>query len=213
MRILKYSIAALILALPAQLGIYAQISLEKPPARLPGVDLRLIDATADPCVDFTKYACGNFAKIHPIPADESSYGTFDVVTDYVSSSVHAMLEKASKGGTERDENEQKIGDYYAACLDVQTINERGLRSIKTELDRIRTLQRKQDLASLLAHYRLLEVSAFFESRVSQDLKDARKQILVFDQGGLGLPERGYYLREGEKDKRLLQLYEPTSRKH
>ncbi len=99
---------------------------QKPPDLLPGLDKQLIDTTADPCTDFFQYACGNFSKLYPIPNDRSAYGTGAMIADYTEYVLHTMLEKAAAGGAGRTPNEQKIGDSYAACMDVDTINQKGL---------------------------------------------------------------------------------------
>jgi putative endopeptidase len=92
----------------------------------------------------------------------------------------------------RTPNEQKIGDYYATCMNKDAIQEAGLKPLQAELDRIAALKSKSELTDLLAHYQMINVTAFFSYGEQQDLKDARKQIAVVDQGGLGLPERDYY---------------------
>ena len=168
----------------------------KVPALLPGLDKSLIDTTADPCTDFFKYACGNFSKLHPIPNDRSAYGTGAMVADHTEYVLHAMLEKAAAGGTSRSPNEQKIGDSYAACMDVDTINQKALTPLQMEFDRIAALKSKDELPELLARFQLIGVNAFLNFSEQQDFKDARKQIAVVDQSGLGLPERDYYFRTG-----------------
>jgi putative endopeptidase len=169
---------------------------QKVPALLPGLDKSLIDTTADPCTDFFKYACGNFSKLHPIPNDRSAYGTGAMVADHTEYVLHAMLEKAAAGGASRTPNEQKIGDSYAACMDVDTITQKGLTPLQMEFDRITALKSKDELPELLARFQLIGVTAFLNFGEQQDFKDARKQIAVVDQSGLGLPERDYYFRTG-----------------
>ena len=100
---------------------------------IPGLDTRYIDPTADPCVDFAQYACGNFSKIHPIPNDRSGYGTGAILAEHNEVILHTMLENAAAGGDKRTANEQKIGDFYASCLDVDTINKKGLAPLQPEL--------------------------------------------------------------------------------
>ena len=171
-----------------------------------GLNTAFIDKNADPCSDFFQYACGNFSKLHPIPADRASYGNFDLLFDENEKALHAILDKATTNSASRTPNEQKIGDYYASCLDTAAIDKDGLKPLQPEFDRIDALKSKSELPALLAHDQLINVGAFLSFGEQQDFKDARKQIAVIDQGGIGLPERDYYLRTGAADEKLRQQY-------
>jgi putative endopeptidase len=184
----------------------ASSSSEKKPELLSGLDQRFIDRGADPCVDFFKYACGNFTKYYPIPKDRSGYGTGALVAERNEHILHTMLEKAGEGGASRTPNEQKIGDYYASCLDLDAINKKGLGPLQPELDRIAALKSKSELTSLLAHFQLINANAFLGFGEQQDFKDATKQIALVDQGGLGLPERDYYFRTGDAPEKTRKEY-------
>jgi len=181
---------------------------DKPEAQknLKALDPKLIDTSVDPCVNFYQYACGGWLKQNPIPSDESSYGRGTELDDQNQLVLKSILEKAAGGGSERSANEQKIGDYYATCIDVNAVNQAGLKSLQPTLDRIDALKSKNDLPELAAYLDSIGVSTFFSFTSDQDLKDATQQIAEFDQAELGLPEKGYYDRTDEKSVKLRAQY-------
>ncbi|MHB1795267.1 MAG: M13 family peptidase, partial [Acidobacteriaceae bacterium] len=106
---------------------------------IPGFDTSLMDTSADPCADFYQYACGKFSEKYPIPSDLPWYNQFENVEEYNRQLLRGILEQASKAGAKRSANEQKIGDYYASCMDTAAINADGLKPLRPELDRIDAL--------------------------------------------------------------------------
>lgn len=209
---------ALALILPLVLGAAcvqatAQTSADKASTEatrkvtpISGLDKSLMDRSADPCENFYEYACGNFAKKYPIPSDLPLYDQFENLNEYNRELLHGILERAAKPSPKRTPDEQKIGDYYSSCMDTTRINADGLKPLKAELARIDALKNKSELPALLAHYQKIDVTAFFDFGSMPDFKDATKEIAVVDQGGLGLPERGYYLRSDAKSVKLRQEY-------
>ena len=102
-----------------------------------GLDKGLMDPTADPCVDFYQYACGNWSKLHPIPSDSPYSDQFYNLEQYNRQVLHAILEKAATADDpSRDANTRKIGDYYASCMDEGAVQQKGLAPLQPELDRI-----------------------------------------------------------------------------
>jgi putative endopeptidase len=175
-------------------------------APIPGFDSSVMDTTADPCSDFYQFACGKFSQKYPIPADQPWFNPFVNLNEYNRQLLHGILEQAAKSGPNRSPDQQKIGDYYGSCLNTAAINANGLKPLQAELDRIDALKDKKQLSALLAHYQRINVSAFFDLGSMQDYKDATREIATVDQGGLGLPEKDYYLRTDAKSTKLRQEY-------
>src|SRR3984885_11807399 len=173
---------------------------------IPGFDTTSIDASVDPCNDFYKFACGKFAGNHPIPADQSEVDQFYALYNVNTQSLRGILEKAAEGGAARSADAQKIGDYYKACMDTTAMDAKGLAPLKPLLDQIDGLQSKSQMAGLIGNLQRVGVDALFSYGEQQDFKDATKQIATIGQGGLGMPERDYYLRTGEKDVKLREDY-------
>jgi endothelin-converting enzyme/putative endopeptidase len=180
----------------------------RPPEKpLPGLDLSSMDLTADPCTDMYKFACGNFDANHPIPADQPDVDPFYVLYNVNSQELNAILTKAAVPSPARTPDEQKIGDYFSACSDTTAIDAAGLKPIQPLLDEIAALTtRGAQLATLIGKLQRIGVDAFFGYGEQQDFKDASKQIAFIQQGGLGLPEKDYYLRTGDKDTQIRSQY-------
>jgi len=197
-------LAAIIFAISTQAQqVVKPAEVYKP---IPGFDSSSIDTSIDPCTDFYKFACGKFAANHPIPADQPAVDEFYALYNVNTQSLNGILTKASTGGSERAPNEQKIGDYYKSCMNTDAIETKGLAPLKPWLDQIDAMTNKNELGTLAGKLQRNGIDVFFGYGEQQDFKDASKQIAFVDQAGLGLPERDYYIRTGEKDETIRKQY-------
>jgi putative endopeptidase len=168
---------------------------EASPKLKPGFDINALDKDVDPCVDFYHYACGTWIKENPVPSDKAIYGRSTGLTERNQAILRDILEKSSAARENRSANEQKIGDYYASCMDENTIEKKGVAPLHSELEKVSAVKSSNDLAPLLAHFSLVGVNAFFGFGAQQDAKDSTQQIAAVGQGGLGLPDRDFYFRD------------------
>jgi putative endopeptidase len=175
-------------------------------AKTPGFDISAIDTTADPCTDFYQYACGTWMKNNPIPPDQSVWGRFNELEERNREILRDILEKAAPAKSQRSPIEQKIGDFYASCMDEKSIDAKGLAPIKPDLDRIAALPNKEALAGEIVRLHETGVNALFSFGSGQDFKDSTQVIAQADQGGLGLPERDYYFKTDPKSVELRKQY-------
>src|SRR5262249_29290357 len=152
-----------------------------------GLDPSLMDKNVDPCTDFYQYSCGGWLKQNPIPPDQSVYGRGTELRERNRLVLRDILEKAAVERPGRSAVEQKIGDFYAACMDEGTINRLGTKPLKPELDGIAALKSKGQLPEELAHLHMMFVDSFFGYGSDQDFKDATSVIAEADQAGLWLP--------------------------
>ncbi|PYP93292.1 MAG: M13 family peptidase [Candidatus Angelobacter sp. Gp1-AA117] len=178
----------------------------EPPKQIPSFDLAGLDKTANPCQDFYQYACGGWLKNNPIPSDQPSWGRFNELAEHNRAVLHEILEQAAKPSAGRTANQQKIGDYYASCMNEEAINKKGIAVLKPEFDRINAMKSKAGLVNEMAHLHGIGISALFDFGSGPDFKNAKEVIAQVDQGGLSLPERDYYLKTDEKSVELQKAY-------
>lgn len=174
--------------------------------RTPGFDILSLDKNTDPCQNFYKYSCGGWMQANPVPNDQARWGRFDVLQDRNRTILQNLLEGASADKATRTSIEQKIGDYYFACMDQKTIDAKGAEPLKPQLDRIAALNSKKDLAALLAYMIKTGSGPFLRIASEPDAKNSMQIIAGMDQGGLGMPDRDYYLKTDDKSVEIRKHY-------
>ena len=179
----------------------------KPVSRPKSFDPAAMDKTVNPCEDFYEYSCGTWRKNNPIPSDQSSWGRFNELAEYNRQILHAILEKDSVNDPKRSPVAQKIGDFYQSCMDEKTVDAKGAAPLKPEIDRVAGISNKDQLIDDIAHLHAIGVNVLFFFGAQADLHDASTVIANIGQGGLGLPDRDYYLKTDPKSKETRQKYQ------
>jgi putative endopeptidase len=203
MRIRPICVAALVAASLLCLAT-AQQSSAPASKHEPALDVTSMDRTVDPCVDFFKYSCGGWMKNNPIPPDQSSWDTYSKMQDENLGRLREILETASAPDPKRNVAAQKIGDYYASCIDEKAIEGKGAEPLKPDLNRIAQIDSKAEIADVAAA--MIRENVLFRFDSTQDFRDATQVIAEADQGGLGLPDRDYYLKDDPKSVDLRKAY-------
>ena len=184
-------------------------AVPKEPMAPKSLDVSLIDRTADPCTDFFQFACGNWIKNNPIPADQVRWGTFQELGERNLYTEYKELSAAAQPSPSRTALEAQFGDFFGACMNKTLADEKGIQPLEPVLQAIDGLGSKGELASLLAKLSVTHTTAapdFFAFGVEQDQKDSSKQIAGISQGGLGLPDRDYYLEQADRQKKIREQY-------
>ncbi|BCA94258.1 metallopeptidase [Legionella antarctica] len=166
-----------------------------------------LNSSVSPAQDFYAYANGNWQKKHPIPAEYSSWGTFNLVNEKVLDIIHQMLIKAAKNTKAKPGSiEQKVGDFYYSGMDEASINRFGITPLLAEFIKIDEVYTLADLQHELTHLHQIGVDALYGFGSMQDFKDSNSMIGALVQSGLGLPDRDYYLKDDAKFRQIREAY-------
>ncbi|WP_427914440.1 M13 family metallopeptidase [Ramlibacter sp. MMS24-I3-19] len=161
----------------------------------------------DPAVraqdDFFRHANGGWLATHAIPDDKSGWGVFNIVDEATRARVRGIVQATAASHPAAGSEAQKIADLYASYMDEAHIEALGLKPLAAEMDRVNALADKGGVPALIARWQQLSVSVPFHVEVHQDAKDATQYVVDLQQGGLGLPDRDYYLKDD--DQRLVDI--------
>jgi len=189
----KLPLAALAVALSLIVGAHGAI------------DAKNFDSSIKPQNDFNLFANGGWNKANPIPAAYSSWGAFNEVDEFNKAALHTILERAAKAG-DHDKIEKMTGDFYASGMDMAARDAAALTPLKPELDLIAAIKTPAEVQAVIAHQHRLGTGAGFVFTSEEDPKNSSMIIAALGQGGLGMPDRDYYLRDDEKSKQLCEAY-------
>ena len=196
----------LFLLAPAFAATFALAQSSHPRNDLAGLDTKAIDKSVNPCDNFYQYSCGNWMKNNPIPPDQAVWGRFSELHERNQQILRQILEKAAVDSPNRNPIEQKIGDYYESCMAEEQIDAKGIGPIEPNLKRIAAMADKKALQTELVGLHRTGVGVFFDFSSEQDEKNSSEHIGGLDQGGLGLPDRDYYLKDDAKSVQLRKQY-------
>jgi putative endopeptidase len=165
-----------------------------------------LDTTVAPGEDFFDYANGGWLKRNPIPPTETSWGIFQLVRDQLQGTLRDINTSAAAAPAAQGSDEQKIGDFWATGMDLDKAKRLGIAPLQTELVRIDRISNVQQAIDTAFYLRPLQVDLFFQFFIDQDEKDSGTASAHVLQGGLGLPDRDFYVNPDSRIRTIRERY-------
>ena len=172
-----------------------------PKSSAPALDMASLDPSTSPKEDFYQYSTGGWQKNNPLKPEFSRYGSFDAIAETTRENLNALFESMTTLEAKPGTVEQKISDLYKMALDSTTRNELGAKPILSYIEEIEAVDSKEALATLLGKMSLYGEGGFWGAGVEADLTNSDMQVLYLGQGGLGMGDRDYYLKEENAELR------------
>ncbi|QMU28924.1 M13 family metallopeptidase [Adhaeribacter radiodurans] len=172
-----------------------------------GLDPANLDTTQSPCADFFQYANGGWIKNNPVPAAERRWGSFEELADKnYAVQRNILTEAAANTSAPKGSNSQKVGDFFGSGMDSTAIEQSGITPLKPYFDKVAAIKDAKGLLTTVAQLKKSGISGMFSFYVGQDDKKSTEYAIFLNQGGLGLPDRDYYLKEDERSKNIRAEY-------
>lgn len=172
------------------------------------LDPRNIDPSVNPADDFYTYANGTWLKNTPIPASKTRWGSFNLLIEFNQNALKGILDEAiNVRGAKKGSPEQMVGDLFASGMDSTAIESAGLTPLKAEFDRIDAISNGEQLLDELARKTTIGLNPVFRFSIGPDDKNVTQNVCNLMQGGLGLPDRDYYLKDRKRENELRVKYE------
>jgi putative endopeptidase len=162
-----------------------------------GLDLSTFNRSVRPQDDLFEFVNGTWLRTTPIPDDKSDYGSFGILADLSQERVKKLIEKLAAEQHSAGSDEQKIGDFYRAFMNVDRIEAEGIGPLQSQLEKIDQLDSKERIWEHFGYNRQIGVRTPVQFFVSQDARNSEQYLSQITQGGLSLPDRDYYLKQDE----------------
>jgi putative endopeptidase len=171
------------------------------------IDPANIDSTCAPCQDFFQYANGGWIKRNTIPADQPRWGSFNELQEANYAALKDVLtEAAQNAASTKDPNLRKLGTFYGTCMDSATVESAGIQPLEAELKQISAIRDRRDIEAALGRLHEIGIPAAFFFGSAADAKKSSRTIAQVYQGGLGLPDRDYYLKADSASEKIRHQY-------
>ncbi len=193
------------------LALAGALLAQQPTTQLPyspSLDLTSMDTNVQACQDFYHFSCGNWIKKNPIPADQSSWDVYGKLAYDNQQFLWGLLQEAAKPSPNRTASQQKIGDFFNACMDETAINAAGIKPVQPALEEIAGIQTLNDLSRVVTagHISGLGDGSLFRIGSDQDFENSENVIAFAGDGQLGLPDRDYYTKTDPKSVEIRARY-------
>lgn len=172
-----------------------------------GINTANLDTTVSPKADFYQFACGGWMKAHPLTDEYSRLGTFDLLAENNSRQIRDLIVELSAGDIDLKTTGGKVGLLYKMAMDSVKLNREGCQPILSYLEKVKAVKTQSEMLELVAKMSRLGVDAYFSIFVGPDEKNSDMNLLQTYQGGLGLGDRDYYVKEDEHNKEILEKYQ------